>query len=302
MSIGSVGTNLDANNQLMLHEASLNPFAPQMIISNENLDHLISYLRHHYAGISRSHYIIFSAVALAQMLMLNVPALAHLSPAEHEIALWWLVGYWILYMDPSTRSQAQAFLSQAPADLQITEAQTQIQNLQAQAIGVLNLPEVISLFNHNGDHSFLTAQSNLINVATTPYFAQVTYPGGILVVIQVNNTYYIITPYNHLFTTTSLEKALTILSLIARAQWLPRRVMAAAIETSFWTGVGATVGAVTGLPFVALGIISGTDPRVVITTYGVWVSMSAVAFNISYQRFGAQPVIRNNLHEKKDEL
>lgn len=302
LAIGSVGTNLHANNQVMLYEAILNPFSPQMIISNQNLDHLISYLRHYYRGISRSHHIVFSAITLAQLLLLNVPALSNLPPAEHEVALWWLVGYWILYMDQSTRSQAADFLSQAPGELQLNEAQSQIQNLHTPAAGILNLPDVISLFNNHGDHTFSTAQANLENVAITPYFAQVTYPGGTIVVIQLAGTYYIITPYNHFFTTASMETVLTILSQIARAQFLPRRVVTAVVETGFWSNVGATVGAVMGIPFVGLSLLSGSNPRAVITAYGVLITMSAAAFNFRFQQFGAKPTIRNDLKTKKDEL
>lgn len=284
--IGQLGTNLHTTNQLMLHTAGLNSFNPTMIISNENLNRLLSYMRHFYHGVFQSPHIVFSAISLAQLLMLNVPALSQFQPAEYQIALWWLVAYWILYMSPHVCSQAQGFLAQAPVSLQLNAAQEQITNLQNQINSISGLPELTSLFNNGSLYTLSAAQARLSGMEEgTPHIFwlfRATFPGGILIVIQRQGSYYVITPYNHYFRVTSMTCLLRMLSQIASVQWVQRGIMTGITGTGFWSGLGSTVGAVTGIPFVTLALLGGTDPKAVMSAYAIWMAMSAAAFHFRY--------------------
>ena len=303
--IGQVGTHLELANQLMLYSVDLSPLSPIRIISNQNLDHLLSYLRLHYPWLVRNPNIIFSSIVLAQLLILNVPALSRLESAEQQVALWWLIGYWLLYASYGSPAYAENFLSQAPESLQLDVAQNQIQSLQGTIDRIPELPDIISLFHARdqpgNQYTLSAALSQLNSMGSDPYLAQVTYRWGIIAILRLAGVYYIITPYNVLFSTASVTTALEILSQIATSQFLPGRILTAAAVTTVVSGLGVGIGAVIGLPILGLSLLGGATPGQALTIYGVWIMMTIAAANIRYNTLGARPAIRDDLAERREE-
>ena len=303
--VGHDGDNLDATSQTVLNSASLHSFHPEIIISNQNLNHLLSYLNCHYRGLRKTPRIVFSSIALAQLLMLDVPVLSQLEPAEHQIALWWLTGYWLLYMSPDTRIQAQVFLAEAPSELQLNIAQAQVISMQVYAMDMPPLPELISLFHvqnqPDNQYAFSAAMEYLTNLGENiPYLAQVNYPEGIIAVIHRAGVYHIITPYNRLISTTSIKAALQALRQIVTAKWLPSRIINAIKQTVFWSVVGAVVGGITGLYIAGAGLLNGAEAEHVLSAYFAWLGGVIYLTNRSFNEFGKDLDICDDLPEERD--
>lgn len=277
-------SSLDADNQQVLQAGQLLQFNPTQIISNQNLGHLLSYLSQNYGFGWRRYQAnhVFSSISLAQLLILRVPGLSQLGEVEQQLALWWLTGYWLLYMTPDTRAAARAFFFQAPADLHLNAAQQKIQLLQTWTANMAQLPDVISLFetqNQFGEDelTFSAAQPYLNNLGDNSLIlTQASSGRGILVIIQQAGTYYIITPFNQLFSATSIARALEILSQIATAQTIQDKFLKTAEGVLKIFCLVAVLGGGSMLPVVVGFVLQGFSPAEVTIWYSACIVLVIV--------------------------
>lgn len=292
--ISQDGSRLNRANEHIILEGELCWFNPTQIISNQGLCHLLSYLKQRYRFGLNLRYAVFSSIALAQLLMLNVPELASLGEVEQQLALWWLTGYWLLYWSFVTRASAQEFLASAPDALHLNAAQHQIQSLQELTRNRLLLSDIMSLFWVRGHYVFSAAQSHLDRLGEgTPYLARMTLWDGMLIVIQRAGTYYIISPFNQLFTATSMDRALQIISQIAIAQFISKGFLLAVGETLLISGIGLGIGIVSGFPLFGVSCLAGSS--LFTSLYAAWIAISIGVFNYRHNTCGAIPEIKNDL-------
>ncbi|MGI9273967.1 MAG: hypothetical protein ACR2PT_03795 [Endozoicomonas sp.] len=297
----SSGYSIDATNQLMCHgfNITIPGVTPHYILTPDQISHLVTYIRYKYSEISISPHFLFTAVAVAFMQVLNTPELASLTGVSQVEAIWWLAAYWLTYQNSQYQTRAVNLLHQAPSELNLNSACQNVSSLQHTVQNQLIQPSLVSLFGSNNTLLISHALTALNNLATTNshMIFQVTYPGGLIIVMHLNGVYYILTPYNRYYTSTDVSTVARILARIAQTQHLLRRAATTAMQVGILTSMGTVVGVVTGAPLALIGLAAGITPTAVTSIYAIWISLASTAFTYGGRDGLYAPTIKDDLDE-----
>ena len=99
---------VDCYGQTMLTAPELSAYSPEAIIAENDLNLLLKYLHQHYGTLKPN--IIFSALVLVKLHLLENIDLHGLDPTDQRVALWWLLGY--SPANPLLFSAAQTYLEE----------------------------------------------------------------------------------------------------------------------------------------------------------------------------------------------
>ena len=254
--------------------------APLQILSDEQVSHLVAYVQLLHPGVNTSPQFVFTALAAAHMTLLT--EFFELPDVERYLVIWWLAGYWLLYQDRSTRSQAQLFLNDAPEALNISQAQQQINHLHRIMQNYQGIPELESLFfsgiTLQASHA-LSVINHLASEASAPPLAfQVQDSGGVIFVAYIRGFYCIFTPFKCFYMVKRAETVAQVLARIANAYHITQSTAMTALQVGVLAFFGGTLGAIFGAPFAIASGLAGVDPQMVMTVYGAMITTVAIAF------------------------